>query len=508
MLPSRGVSGLRPTSGLRLSLTVTRQPTSSRQYSQIQRLGRSSQQWSPNSAALRGQSTTLPRLAHLSRNPIRVGVASGPSRSLSLWGFGSQPQQQPVGSKAASTSATTPSPAASSTEAPAIGSSPVSPAGSQPVDSAVSSASDIPSAIADSVSSSFVPETFSDFDLEPSILDIPEQIGYLKHLGLDFGWGPTAFCEWMLEHVYIMTGLPWWASISAVALGIRLVWLWPTIIGQRNAAKMALLHKDPEFMKASAEAKQVMWDKDADTMVKMKVQAKVQGMQKRAGVSMLKTLLPPLGIVPLSYGMFRLIRGMSALPVPSLETGGFAWITDLTVYDPTYILPLVSAALSAITIRQTQKANLNPTPQNESMNKFMLYGLTPFMFVCTMWFPAAVQWFFLMFAVTTVVQGRLLNMPAIRRIVDLPPLPGTPALTVAANLQYQAPSRSGIRGILDGAKSNMANVTKGIEDYTGGSAKAAAKKAQEYEKKRAEEEKQKAMSRMLEAQRKRASRRN
>lgn len=35
---------------------------------------------------------------------------------------------------------------------------------------------------------------------------------------------------------------------------------------------------------------------------------------------------------------------MANLPVPSLQTGGLLWFQDLTLSDPTYILPLVVTA--------------------------------------------------------------------------------------------------------------------------------------------------------------------
>lgn len=35
---------------------------------------------------------------------------------------------------------------------------------------------------------------------------------------------------------------------------------------------------------------------------------------------------------------------MSTLPVESMETGGILWFTDLTVPDPYYVLPVVTAA--------------------------------------------------------------------------------------------------------------------------------------------------------------------
>ena len=42
--------------------------------------------------------------------------------------------------------------------------------------------------------------------------------------------------------------------------------------------------------------------------------------------------------------MFFGLRGMTNVPVPSLSTGGLAWFTDLSVSDPTLVLPLATAA--------------------------------------------------------------------------------------------------------------------------------------------------------------------
>ncbi|KAI1848554.1 hypothetical protein JX266_005413 [Neoarthrinium moseri] len=504
MLPSRGIAGLRPVIRLPPSLVGSRQITSrlrasARPFSQLQRAAQSSRPWAPApSAALRGSGGALPRLAAVGRNPARVGVAAGASRSLSLWPFGSKPQQQPNEPKAEA--APTPSMDQTSTAQPTP--PPVDPQSSASQLSSVHETS-IPQR--DPISTSFSPETFADLEAS-SILDIPEQIGYLKHLGLDFGWGPTAVCQWLVEHAYIYTGLPWWGTIALVAVAVRVAVFWPTMVGSKHSARMALLQTDPEYVKANAEMKELMWNPEADNMQKMKARAKVMALTKRQGVSMFKTVVTPLAIVPFSYGMFRLLRSMAALPVPSLETGGFAWISDLTVYDPTYVLPLATAAISFLTMKQTQQANLNPTPQSVSMGKFLAYGLTPLMFVCTMWFPAVVQWFFFMFAVTSTAQTTAVLNPAVRRWAGIPSLAEKPALPSATIATYQAPTPGGFRGLLDGASKNVANMQKGIEDYTGGAAKASARKAQEYEKKRAQEEKEKALNRMIEHRRKKLHR--
>jgi YidC/Oxa1 family membrane protein insertase len=46
---------------------------------------------------------------------------------------------------------------------------------------------------------------------------------------------------------------------------------------------------------------------------------------------------------PLGFGMFRVIRGMTGLPVPALLNEQVLWLTDLTMADPYMILPIVSS---------------------------------------------------------------------------------------------------------------------------------------------------------------------
>lgn len=67
---------------------------------------------------------------------------------------------------------------------------------------------------------------------------------------------------------------------------------------------------------------------------------KIAALKKRNGVSVGWMLAPALLQAVFGFGAFKLTRAMAALPVPGFETGGFAWITDLTVCDPLYITPL------------------------------------------------------------------------------------------------------------------------------------------------------------------------
>ena len=182
-------------------------------------------------------------------------------------------------------------------------------------------------------------------DLSDPLL-IPEQVGYLKALGLDYGWGPTAFIEYLFEHVHIYSHTPWWASIMLTALLVRLSMLKFYINASDQGARLA--HAAPKLtpIRAKMSAAQAAQDKHSLALIT----EELRGINKAEGIRYRK-LLGPFLQIPLGYGTFRLMRGMAALPVPGLDTGGFLWITDLTVADPYYLLPAVTSAMLYYTFK-------------------------------------------------------------------------------------------------------------------------------------------------------------
>lgn len=175
------------------------------------------------------------------------------------------------------------------------------------------------------------------------MLNIPEQIGFLKALGLDYGWGPTSMMQWLLEHVYVYTGLPWWASLVVMAVGVRAAIFKPSLTAAAASQKLQDLRKNPRYTAAMNTMKESMMQ-GGDRMAAMAARAELSQMNKAVGYSLGKTLWPMINI-PLSYGMFRLIRGMAALPVSSMETGGILWFQNLTISDPYFILPIATAGI-------------------------------------------------------------------------------------------------------------------------------------------------------------------
>lgn len=182
------------------------------------------------------------------------------------------------------------------------------------------------------------PPAFDDL----STLDIsaiPEHIGYLKQLGLDYGWGPASMMEWFIEHIHIWTGLPWWASIVTVGILIRAALLKPMLDASDNGAR---LH-NVKHLTAPIRAEMMSSMKAGGNSFEVQMKkAEINKIHADHGIATYKSFVPMLQL-PLAFGMFRVIRGMGSLPVPGLANESVLWITDLTVADPLYVLPALTS---------------------------------------------------------------------------------------------------------------------------------------------------------------------
>lgn len=183
-------------------------------------------------------------------------------------------------------------------------------------------------------------------DIITSAKDAPEHIGYLKSLGLDYGNGPTACIEWVLEHTHVYCGTPWWASIALTAVIIRVAFLKLYIDAADNGAKMARVAPQTKPL----HAKMMDLQRAGDQGAVMAVRRDIQVINARAGVKMWKSMLPMVQMFT-GYGTFVLLRAMAKLPVPGLETGGALWFQNLTIPDPYFILPLAAAGVLHTVLR-------------------------------------------------------------------------------------------------------------------------------------------------------------
>lgn len=206
------------------------------------------------------------------------------------------------------------------------------------------------SPLADPALSSDLSPEFSLDALESSLNEIPQKVGYLAELGLDYGWGPTSICEWTLEHLHFTMGLSWGWSIVAFAAILRAATFYPALLGQQESYKMQELRKDPIYSELTKTMFQVGRTGGVSSQESMMIKLQMRMIEKEKGVKKIRMVYPLLQ-VPFAFGFFKLMRAMAALPVPGMDTQGFAWFTDLTMHDPFFVLPCVSTVMLVLSLR-------------------------------------------------------------------------------------------------------------------------------------------------------------
>ncbi|KAK1055793.1 hypothetical protein LTR33_014043, partial [Friedmanniomyces endolithicus] len=120
------------------------------------------------------------------------------------------------------------------------------------------------------------------------ISQIPEKIGYLHGIGLNWWYGPTSSLEWLLEHIHVYSGMPWWGSIAATALVVRVA-LFPLYLRASDsmARSSALVSVTQPITQKMQEAQRA-----GDTAATMLHWTQLMAVRKRAGLSMTASFAP------------------------------------------------------------------------------------------------------------------------------------------------------------------------------------------------------------------------
>ncbi|KAL8962539.1 MAG: hypothetical protein Q9183_005142 [Haloplaca sp. 2 TL-2023] len=266
---------------------------------------------------------------------------------------------------------------------------------------------------------------------------LKKHYGYLKELGLDFGWGPTAFNEWVFEHIQIGLGLPWWASIALLVLALR-VSLFKLFVGAADTGGRLAIVK-PHMTEIQARIKRAKLTQDIPAL--MEASQEMRRLYKAAGIKSWK-LVGPFIQIPFGYGLFRLIRNMAQLPVPGLEVGGILWFHDLTAVDPTYLLPLGTGVATFILFKIGGEAGITPTALNPVIYKTMQYGMPVVTTGFSSFWPAALQMMFFWTSILALSQNYMFRRPAVRKFLGIQPLPEPAATTSSSG------SSSGLKGMV------------------------------------------------------------
>lgn len=298
-----------------------------------------------------------------------------------------------------------------------------------PVDAAVSVPVSILSPSVDPAPSVTPPITEQVAEAPLTALDVLREVGAeasLSELGLGSST-PVGLIQNLLEFMHVSIGLPWWGAIVAGTILARCV-VFPVIVkGQREAAK--LNNVMPEMTKLTNrmnEAKQ-----SGNKFDFSKAYTDLMMFQKKHNVNPLRGFLVPMIQAPIFISFFIALRKMAYLPVPSLQTGGLWWFTDLSAADPFYILPIaVTGTMFAILELGAESGVDNPNLKAmKTVFRIMPFVILPM----TINFPTAVFTYWMTSNLFSLGQVALLKHPVVRQKLRIPERITHPASALPPN---------------------------------------------------------------------------
>ncbi|XP_025247038.1 mitochondrial inner membrane protein OXA1L [Theropithecus gelada] len=225
---------------------------------------------------------------------------------------------------------------------------------------------------------------------------------------------PVGLIQNLLEFMHVDLGLPWWGAIAACTVFARCL-IFPLIVmGQREAAK---IHNHlPEIQKFSSRVREAKLA--GDNIEFYKASSEMAFYQKKHGIKLFKPLILPLTQAPIFLSFFIALREMANLPVASLQTGGLWWFQDLTVSDPTYVLPLVVTATMWAVLELGAETGVQSSDLQWMRNVIRVMPLIAL--PVTMHFPTAVFMYWLSSNLFSLGQVSCLRIPAVRTVLKIP----------------------------------------------------------------------------------------
>jgi len=141
---------------------------------------------------------------------------------------------------------------------------------------------------------------------------------------------------------------------------------------------------------------------------------------KQHNINPLRSTMYPFAQVPVFLSVFIGIRQMANLPVTSMTTGGLLWFTDLTIPDPFYALPLLTAGTFLLTMEVgtdgMRASTLSPTARY--VMRAMPFIMLPFIIN----FPSAILCYWLTSNTISLFQVLLLKVGGVKARLGIPEL--------------------------------------------------------------------------------------
>jgi YidC/Oxa1 family membrane protein insertase len=187
-----------------------------------------------------------------------------------------------------------------------------------------------------------------------------------------------------LEFFYSL-GAPWWLSIVILTVIVRTL-LFPLTVKQVKSMR-AMQDLRPEMERIRAKYKDN----------KQKQQEEIMKLYQESGVNPFGSCFPLLVQMPIFITMFYVIKGFGYTH-PDFTSGGIMWFQDLSVQDPFYVLPILSAVTMLAASEITSK---HIDPQQRWLMRTLPVVFTVFLLT----FPAGLFMYWITSNLVTLVQN-------------------------------------------------------------------------------------------------------
>ncbi|WWC73703.1 uncharacterized protein I206_107675 [Kwoniella pini CBS 10737] len=261
----------------------------------------------------------------------------------------------------------------------------------------------------------------------PEAVHAAMQVSDLKLLGYEHGF--FSISGWFTDAIvglHTATGLPWWATIASITVAIRLA-LSPILIStQKHNVRLAAVN--PQIQGLMERAKEAKDKKDIHAQALLG-QAMRQ-LMKDHNVNPMRALLLPALQLPIFLTFFNIVRGLAHLPLPQLKEGGIGWVTDLTLADPYYILPLTSLLFTNLVFKYGADgmgaAQKSQSPERAAHIKNFIQMTTFASLPIVAYFPAAILFYWTFSTGFTLLQSIILRQQMVKNFLGIPTPPVVP----------------------------------------------------------------------------------
>ncbi|KAK6105698.1 60Kd inner membrane family protein [Brugia pahangi] len=241
----------------------------------------------------------------------------------------------------------------------------------------------------------------------------------VKEYDLFSWWSPASWFRLALEYVHFNIDLPWWLTVICATISLRLLMIFVPIASHRLMARVQLYKKEIDEFKEKMESAQ----RNGNFLQTMETQKELKDFLKTKNIKLYRQFIFMSLNGAIFMTQFIAVKKMADVAFPGMSTGGLYWFKDLTVPDPYYLLPLVSAITVAAVFKigaETGGTNQGVSPQIQKL----LTRIGPIMvFACSTKVSSVIALYWCTSNMISVMFSGIFKIPSVRAFLKIPQLP-------------------------------------------------------------------------------------